>query len=330
MASKEKDWSQYENKKFGLLTTVKYIGRRGKDNTPYFKCNCDCGNLDVEKSINYLRGYHNTVIEPSCGCLASEWTIEFNKRTKSNFDSPYIKIDDNTYEIVVISRKNEYKVFVDKDGLDLLIKYNRTISIDCRGYPFITRENNQRQLFLMNIFKCGFEFYDNNMNVIVDHINGNPLDNRLCNLRITDEFGNTQNAKRREDNTCGIKGVSIYRPKDRPQWQIKARIQSHKERIGMQAPLNYEGLKYLIIWDIITRLNLHDEFSNFGFNIHNKTFEQIITEQTEIFINNLSDEDLKVFDNNGYFRKSNKNIPNTKLNELKEQFKNLNLQEVIA
>lgn len=48
----------------------------------------------------------------------------------------------------------------------------------------------------------------------------------------------------------------IHRPKDRPQWQIQARIQSHKERIGMQAPLNYEGLKYLIIWDIVTRLSL--------------------------------------------------------------------------
>jgi hypothetical protein len=329
MGSKNKDWTQYEGKRFGKLVVKQFLGRKGKQNVPYFLCDCDCGNT-VEKTIAYLKNSRNTVVELSCGCEASKWTIEFNKRTKSNFDNPYIKIDDNTYELTVISRGKEHKVLIDRDGLDLLIKYNRTVMIDCRGYPFITREDSQRQLFLMNIFKCGFEFYDNNMNVIVDHINNNILDNRVDNLRVTDRFGNTQNAKKRIDNTCGIKGFNIHRPSNRPTWKVQARIQNHKERIGFEVPLNYEGLKYLIIWDVITRLQLHDEFSNFGFDIHNKTLGQIIKEQADIFIQNLSEEDLKVFNNNGYVRKSHKNIPNTNLLELKEKYKNLNLQEVIA
>jgi len=324
-----KDWTQFEKQRFGKLIVIKYLGKRGNQKVPYFNCKCDCGN-EVEKTITYLQRDRNTQIELSCGCEASKWTIDFNKRTKSNFDSSYTKIDENTYEITVINKNGEHKVIVDKNFLETLLKLNRTLSIDCRGYPFITREDSQRQLFIMNIIKCGFEFYDNNMEIIVDHINGKPLDNRLFNLRITDDFGNTQNAKKRKDNTCGIKGFNIYRPKNRPRWIIRARIQSHKERIGMEAPLNYEGLKYLIIWDIITRLNLHDEFSNFGFDIHNKTFEQIIEEQTEIFMHNLSEEDLNVFNNDGYFRKSNKNIPNVNLNDLKKQFKNLNLLEVVS
>jgi hypothetical protein len=324
-----KDWTMYEGKRYGKLVTKRFIGKRGKNKVPFFICDCDCGN-EVEKSINYLQRDRNTEVSLSCGCEASKWTIEFNKRTKSNFNHKYIKIDENTYEITVISRKNEYKVLVDKNGLDLLLKYNRTVSIDCRGYPFITREDNQKQLFLMNIFKCGFEFYDNNMDVIVDHINGNPRDNRLFNLRISDDFGNTQNAKKRKDNTCGIKGFNIHRPKDRPKWIIRARIQSHKNRVAMEAPLSLEGLRYLIIWNIFTRFKLHDEFSNFGFDVSGKTYQQIIEEQTKIFIHNLSEQDLNIFNRDGYYRKSNKNIPDTNLISLKEKFKNLDLQEVVA
>lgn len=42
-----------------------------------------------------------------------------------------------------------------------------------------------------------------------DHINGNPFDNRKCNLRITDAKGNSQNARPRKNKTTSkYKGVS--------------------------------------------------------------------------------------------------------------------------
>lgn len=44
---------------------------------------------------------------------------------------------------------------------------------------------------------------------IVDHINGNGLDNRRCNLRAADYIINNGNAKIRKDNTTGVKGVSF-------------------------------------------------------------------------------------------------------------------------
>ena len=152
-----KDWIQYEGKKFGKLKVIKYLGKQGKQKVPYYLCKCDCGN-EVEKTIRYLERSRNTEVELSCGCEASKWTSEFNKRTKSNFNSPYTRINENTYEITVNNIHGEYKVLVDKDFLEMLLKLDRTLSIDCRGYPFITRENNQRQLFIMNIIKCGFEF----------------------------------------------------------------------------------------------------------------------------------------------------------------------------
>lgn len=49
----------------------------------------------------------------------------------------------------------------------------------------------------------------------IDHINGNPSDNRWANLRPADQSQNSANARKRSDNTVGLKGVSAQRGKYR-------------------------------------------------------------------------------------------------------------------
>lgn len=44
---------------------------------------------------------------------------------------------------------------------------------------------------------------------IIDHINGDPFDNRWCNLRNTSSLGNSKNAKIGKNNTSGHLGVSF-------------------------------------------------------------------------------------------------------------------------
>lgn len=49
----------------------------------------------------------------------------------------------------------------------------------------------------------------------IDHINGNPSDNRWSNLRPANQSQNNANARMRADNTVGLKGVSRHRGKYR-------------------------------------------------------------------------------------------------------------------
>ena len=55
----------------------------------------------------------------------------------------------------------------------------------------------------------------------IDHINGDILDNRVENLRIATYAENQWNAKKRVDNTSGVKGVCWHKASQKWYAQIK-------------------------------------------------------------------------------------------------------------
>lgn len=66
---------------------------------------------------------------------------------------------------------------------------------------------------------------------IVDHVNGNTLDNRRINLRLATYSGNRTNGKRQSNNTSGYKGVTWH--KQSHKWQAGVKAKGHSYYLGL-------------------------------------------------------------------------------------------------
>ena len=70
---------------------------------------------------------------------------------------------------------------------------------------------------------------------VVDHINGDPTDNRIENLRRASVGQNQYNSKRPKTNTSGQKGV--YWNKRDKAWRVQICVNGKKKYIGVYADL---------------------------------------------------------------------------------------------
>ena len=66
--------------------------------------------------------------------------------------------------------------------------------------------------------------------ILVDHIDRNPLNNRRSNLRLANKSTNAMNCNTRVDNTSEIIGVSFR--KDRDRWRSYITLNSKTRALG--------------------------------------------------------------------------------------------------
>jgi hypothetical protein len=64
----------------------------------------------------------------------------------------------------------------------------------------------------------------------VDHINGNPQDNRIANLRLATRSQNLANMKPHRDGQSGFNGVSWYKPTEK--WTSQIWVNGKNRRLG--------------------------------------------------------------------------------------------------
>lgn len=92
----------------------------------------------------------------------------------------------------------------------------------------------------------------------IDHINGNRLDNRISNLRLSTATQNQANARKRADSTTGLKGVA-FRPGRRLPFIARIKVRGEQVWLGSYATAEEAHEAYCRAAE-----HTHGEFANAG------------------------------------------------------------------
>lgn len=171
-------------------------------------CKCDCGNEPI-------------VIQ---GSLTTGNTTKCDDHPKNS----HFTIDGVSYVDVSTPSIPNATTLIDHDDLERVINYR-----DSKGrMRWIVHNSNQEGHDRWGVYVTGtdrktrlhrFIVGAEGPGEIVDHLNGNTLDNRRSNLRIIARSENNKNMRRRIDNTSGGTGVEYNSDFD----NYTVRIQLH-------------------------------------------------------------------------------------------------------
>jgi len=85
-----------------------------------------------------------------------------------------------------------------------------------------------------------FMFHHGYLPEIVDHIDGNKLNNKIENLRGANKITNQQNQKIKKENTSGYKNVSFC--KQTKNWVVQIKVNGRSKTVGRYANIEFADL----------------------------------------------------------------------------------------
>lgn len=176
-------------------------------------CYCDiCGISSLEKPVMFSRKYNKLL----CG----KHKYELDKFGEIKNPTPYNRFDKNRYRIensvvyMDIYDKFQNKIaetLFDEKYLDDIIQRKwRLCYKGNQQYPYVsTRATPNEKVAHMPLHRFVAKLAGMNIDGFeIDHINGNTLDNRLCNLRLATRHEQVSNIAPRKANKYGIRGIS--------------------------------------------------------------------------------------------------------------------------
>lgn len=194
---------------YGYLTVIEKSEKRGTSGEVFWLCECSCGKQTFVNSYSLTSGHTK-----SCGCYA----VELSKQRMIEKSKEYLKIR-KPKEII----KNETIL---RNHHIVMICSNKQVLLDYNDYLLIS---NRRWYVVANGYCCDSsgkslhrEIMKAKKGQIVDHINGNKLDNRKENLRFVTASQNGQNRK--------CRGITY--DKTRKKWQANIIVNGKKHYLG--------------------------------------------------------------------------------------------------
>jgi hypothetical protein len=179
---------------------------------------------------------------------------------------------------MIISIKNR-KIFLD-DDIPPLAPFTLSVIANSLHNTYYVGLSVLLHRYLLNMS------YKNNM--VVDHINGNPLDNRKNNLRITTQSINSQNRHSNKINKSGYPGIIIHQLKS-GKYSYRAYIQSNCKFLWLGSYNTLEeALK--VRSDAVNRM--HDNPLK---PVFDKPFKIINIKGKEVLIDEEDDDKLRLF-----------------------------------
>ena len=92
---------------------------------------------------------------------------------------------------------------------------------------------------------------------VVDHIDGNRYNNKIENLRATDQSKNALYARKKSHNTSGVKGVHFHRICNK--WWARISIDGKRKSLGL-----FDDLELAELVMMEAREKHHGEFAHHG------------------------------------------------------------------
>lgn len=125
-------------------------------------------------------------------------------------------------EFCITNRKGvSFSVLVDECDRVLIEKYTWHVFNEKTPYPRATVKKEDGSFELLFLHRIILNISD--PKVFADHINGNKLDNRRCNLRLSTHLQNTKNRKSYENSTSEYVGVSWHKHASKWRAMIKSK-----------------------------------------------------------------------------------------------------------